>query len=107
MPLERKASRFRTMTATEKILELRAEDPHLTATELAPLVGVSRQRVSQILQSEGMPTRTPRTYAHLTEPRSSPGVTIHIPGGPRLSFTTTPKAKAWLEACIEALEVEP
>lgn len=52
------ASSYRlAMGAREKILELRAADPAMRGSSIADRVGVSRQRVDQILKSEGLPTR--------------------------------------------------
>lgn len=91
-------------TATEQILELRAQDPHMTATALATAVGVSRQRVSQILKAQGLPTKTPDSYAANLIRTQPTAVNIHIPGGPRLVFGTVERARAWLEAALVEID---
>ena len=45
------------MTTREKVLELRAADPAMRGATIAAKIGVSRQRVDQILRSEGLRTR--------------------------------------------------
>lgn len=45
------------MTTKEKILRLRQEQPNIRASHIAKIVGVSRQRVLQVLQAMGLPTR--------------------------------------------------
>lgn len=48
------------MDAREKVIALRAANPEITAADLARQIGVSRQRVAQILASEGLTTRVGR-----------------------------------------------
>ena len=45
------------MTTTEKVLAMRERDPRRTATDMAAEFGVSRERISQILDKQGLPTR--------------------------------------------------
>lgn len=44
----------------EMISQWRERDPHVTASEMAAAFGLSRERVRQILQALGLPTRTRR-----------------------------------------------
>lgn len=44
----------------ERVRAWRAHDPYITATEMASALGVSRQRIREILEAEGLPTRPPR-----------------------------------------------
>ena len=50
------------MTAKEHIAALRAENPNLPAATIAEQVGISRQRVSQLLTDLGLPTKIPREH---------------------------------------------
>lgn len=52
-------------TTRDRIREIRARDPHASAQEIADEVGVSRQRIYQLLNELGLRTRT--VY---TRPRS-------------------------------------
>lgn len=45
------------MTTTKRVLELRKANPRIRAIEISRIVGVSRERVSQILGKHGQPTR--------------------------------------------------
>lgn len=45
------------MTNTEKIKEIRNENPTKKASEIAKELGLTRERVRQILNSLGLPTR--------------------------------------------------
>jgi hypothetical protein len=44
------------MTTRDKVLEIRAEEPNAQAADIARTVGVTRERVRQILQQAGLPT---------------------------------------------------
>jgi len=44
------------MTSSEKILELRKHNPELKAAEIARIIGLSRERVRQVLLSLELPT---------------------------------------------------
>jgi DNA-binding XRE family transcriptional regulator len=48
------------MDARKQVLELRKKHPEMRAVEIASKVGVSRERVRQILKTEGLPTRLDR-----------------------------------------------
>ena len=48
------------MTTRDKIKELRERDPSIKAVNLAHILGVSRERIRQILEDENMPTRFDR-----------------------------------------------
>lgn len=61
------------MAALAKILELLSENPSRTISEIAALVGVTRQRVSQICAANGIKAKDGRRGA---KPRKAP-----IPGG--------------------------
>lgn len=41
----------------KRVIELRSVDLFMTMSEIAQKVGISRQRVYQILQKEGLPTK--------------------------------------------------
>ena len=43
-------------TNRDRILELRREDPELAAVRIAEILSISRERVRQILEGEGLPT---------------------------------------------------
>ena len=45
-----------TVPCRQEVIALRTANPQMTCTEISPLVGVSRQRVDQILREEGLPT---------------------------------------------------
>ena len=45
------------MTTRDKVLEIRAEEPNAQAADIARTVGVTRERVRQILQQAGLPTQ--------------------------------------------------
>ena len=63
----------------QRILELRRRCPETRVTQIARMVGVSRQWVSQVLKSEGLSTRPPRQEprrcARCGRPLSSKGST--------------------------------
>ena len=44
------------MTTRDKVLEIRAEEPNAQPADIARTVGVTRERVRQILQQAGLPT---------------------------------------------------
>ena len=44
------------MTTRDKVLEIRAAEPNAQAADIARTVGVTRERVRQILQQAGLPT---------------------------------------------------
>lgn len=50
-----------SVTTREAVKRWRRRDPDATPTEIACAVGVTRERVRQILVTEGMPTRTSRS----------------------------------------------
>ena len=50
-------------TARAAVLAERARDPDATAAAIGRACGVSRQRVQQILRSEGLPTKPPGSDA--------------------------------------------
>ena len=45
------------MTTRDKVLEIRSEEPNAQAADIARTVGVTRERVRQILQQAGLPTQ--------------------------------------------------
>lgn len=45
------------MDAREKVIALRRQNPEVTAADMARQVGVSRQRIGQILAAEGLKTK--------------------------------------------------
>jgi len=45
------------MTTRDKVLEIRAAEPNAQAADIARTVGVTRERVRQILQQAGLPTQ--------------------------------------------------
>lgn len=47
-----------SMSTRETIQSLRAEDPEMSATVIAEQLGVSRERVRQLLNELGLPTKT-------------------------------------------------
>jgi len=47
------------MTTRDKVLEIRAEQPNAYAAQIARMVGVTRERVRQILKSANLPTQVP------------------------------------------------
>ena len=47
----------RSIDTRERVCQLRFNDMFMTMAEIARIVGVSRQRVFQILQEEGLPTK--------------------------------------------------
>lgn len=51
------------MSARQKIIEIRKSNPEARAAEIARIIGVSRERVRQILQSLSMPTKLSRNNA--------------------------------------------
>lgn len=52
----------------EKVLKLRAIDPAMRGATIAAKIGVSRQRVYQILKSEGLPTKDKADIAYEIKP---------------------------------------
>ena len=47
----------RSIDTRERVCQLRFNDIYMTMSEIARLVGISRQRVFQILQENGLPTK--------------------------------------------------
>jgi len=47
------------MTTRDKVLAIRAEQPNAYAAQIARMVGVTRERVRQILKSANLPTQAP------------------------------------------------
>ena len=45
------------MTTRDKVLAIRAEEPNAQAADIARTVGVTRERVRQILKTVGLPTQ--------------------------------------------------
>lgn len=54
------------LTNRERILELRREDPQLAAVRIAEMLSISRERVRQILEGEGLPTAFYKDYGICT-----------------------------------------
>jgi len=64
--------------AKQRIVELRRRCPQIEVAQIARMVGVSRQWVSQVLKSEGLPTRPrrePQRCARCGKPLSCKGST--------------------------------
>ena len=57
------------MSTKDRVRELRAADPNISAADIAKALGVSRQRVSQIMRDLGIPARVPRGAPSTTHPR--------------------------------------
>ena len=53
-------------TTRERIVTLRSNHPSLPAVRIAELLSVSRERVRQILKTEGLPTRVRPDYGDCT-----------------------------------------
>ena len=53
-------------TNKEQITQLREKNPSMTATEIARLVGTTRQRVWYVLHTAGLPTAAIVEPSHLT-----------------------------------------
>ena len=53
-------------TTRERIVTLRSNHPSLPAVRIAELLSVSRERVRQILKTEGLPTRVRPDYGNCT-----------------------------------------
>ena len=70
------------MTTRDKVLEIRAAEPNAQAADIARTVGVTRERVRQILQQAGLPTEVggtrgrPRQKAALWSSRKRKGNNI-------------------------------
>jgi len=47
------------MTTRDKVLAIRAEQPNAHAAQIARTIGVTRERVRQILKAAGLPTAIP------------------------------------------------
>ena len=56
-PEVNRTKKFRGAYTCNRVKELRMFNPFMTMSDIARLVGISRQRVFQILQQEGLPTR--------------------------------------------------
>lgn len=57
------------MTTIEKVRKMRAADPTISTADMARALGVSRQRVCQVMQVLGIPARVPRGSPSTTHPR--------------------------------------
>jgi len=53
-------------TSRERILELRKENPELPSIRMAEMLSISRERVRQILEKEGLPTAFYKDYGSCT-----------------------------------------
>ena len=52
------------ITNKHRVLALREANPTLPAVRIAETVGITRERVRQILKEEGLPTYIPRHYGY-------------------------------------------
>ena len=52
-----------TLTSRQQVELIRSEDPDATASEMARAIGVSRERIRQLLVDLGLPTTTSRTLS--------------------------------------------
>ena len=50
------------LTSRQQIIQLRLENPRIRAIKLAELVGITRERVRQILKKEGLTTKFEEDY---------------------------------------------
>ena len=60
MPMLRKER----MVSREEVLQLRNNNPVMSMSEISRILGISRQRVFQILKTSGLPTRIQKIVFH-------------------------------------------
>lgn len=48
----------------QKVIEIRKKYPCMAMQDIADQIGITRERVSQILRSEGLPSKLPRKLSH-------------------------------------------
>lgn len=78
------------MAAIDQVKALRAEQPTIRAAEIADVVGITRQRASQILRELGLPTRVKKASRRLSGPL-------------RQTLSVSSGSAAELRVCIDLL----